>query len=173
MRRIDAHNLSMVGWAPDDDQRQRPSLPAIVCGDFNGDGRSAACELLLQSSSDKKKRQKKSPKKARRVTDRGYTVRLSPEQARSVFAPHDWAFESAYDAQGTAADSAATTTVTSARSGRMRSNDHIFFTPGSLALRALRATAAEWNDDGDEPNYPNEEHPSDHLPIAAAFDFIC
>ena len=84
-----------------------------------------------------------------------------------------WAFESAYDAQGTAADSAATTTVTSARSGRMRSNDHIFFTPGSLALRALRATAAEWNDDGDEPNYPNEEHPSDHLPIAAAFDFIC
>ena len=136
-------------------------------------GRRPRCELLLQSSSDKKKRQKKSPKKARRVTDRGYTVRLSPEQARSVFAPHDWAFESAYDAQGTAADSAATTTVTSARSGRMRSNDHIFFTPGSLALRALRATAAEWNDDGDEPNYPNEEHPSDHLPIAAAFDFIC
>ena len=83
---------------------------AIVCGDFNGDSQSAACQLLAGGQSNP-------PTK---LMDRGYTIRLSKARARSIFV-HNWRFENSFDSAKT------TNAVTSVRYGLQRQNDHIFF----------------------------------------------
>lgn len=126
---------------------------AIVCGDFNGDSRSAACQLLAGGQSNP-------PTK---LMDRGYTIRLSKARARSIFV-HNWKFENSFDSAKT------TNPVTSVRYGMQRHNDHIFFTPYSrLALHSGCTTFAEDNAASPVLSLPDAVHPSDHLPILTEF----